>query len=70
LYIDETEDENYFVVGGVLVKEEDTLVSIHKKISKIIITTSHDTYTYEYLNVDYSYGYENKTVPIWVQEDS
>lgn len=37
---------------------------------KIIITTSHDTYTYEYLNVDYSYGYENKTVPIWVQEDS
>jgi len=36
LYIDETEDDDYFVVGGILVNEEDTLVSIHKKITKII----------------------------------
>jgi hypothetical protein len=36
LYIDETEDENYFVVGGILVKEEGTLVRIHKKITKVI----------------------------------
>jgi hypothetical protein len=36
IYIDETEDKDYFVVGGILVEEENTLTSIHKRITKII----------------------------------
>lgn len=36
LYIDETEDKDYFVVGGILVVEKSTLTGIHKRITKII----------------------------------
>ena len=36
LYIDETEDSNYFVVGGILVKDKKILVRIHKSITKLI----------------------------------
>lgn len=36
LYIDETEDKEYFVVGGILVVEKSTLTGIHKRITKII----------------------------------
>lgn len=36
LYIDETEDKDYFVVGGILVPDKDTLTGIHKRIAKMI----------------------------------
>lgn len=36
LYVDETEDKDYFVVGGILVQDEIILLSLHKKIAKII----------------------------------
>jgi len=43
LYIDESEDDKYFVVGGILVKEENTLTNVHKKITKIIRRQKYST---------------------------
>lgn len=37
---------------------------------RIVLTTHDNEYTYEYSNVDYSYGYQNKLVPIWVKEEN
>ena len=36
LYVDETEDKDYFVVGGILVEEESILLNIHKRVTKLI----------------------------------
>ncbi len=36
----------------------------------IVLSIQDNVYTYDYFNVDYSYGYQNKIVPIWVKEDN
>ncbi|QLY39407.1 hypothetical protein HF295_00445 [Hujiaoplasma nucleasis] len=36
----------------------------------IVLSTQDDVFTYDYSNVDYSYGYQNKIVPIWVKEEN
>jgi len=36
----------------------------------IVLSTQDNVFTYDYSNVDYSYGYQNKIVPIWIKEEN
>jgi len=63
--------EQEFLLNYVFEYDFDSMKDFGSSVDIRIVLTTHDNeYTYEYSNVDYSYGYQNKLVPIWVKEEN
>lgn len=68
--IDE-QPEQGFLLHYVFEYDIDSMKDFGSSVNIRIVLNTHDKeYTYEYSNVAYSYGYQNKLVPIWVKEDN